>query len=344
MAPPFYVGAVTRLIAQLDAAYAKMRPTKVFSRLVSHVFFQGRPLVSKGQWLNHPLSVMLRLATKGPQFCPVRKPIFIIGTGRSGTTILGKVLSMHRDVGFLNEPKLLWHIVFPYEDIIGSYTRRPAHYRLDERHATSDVHQAAARLYGLYLATTGSRRVLDKYPAMIFRSDFVQAIFENPVFLFLVRHGWDTIHSIASWSHRNRVVKDGETHDWWGRDDRKWRLLVNQIILPNPVFDEIHSDVRSLSRDIDKAAVEWIATMREGLRLLETIPEQVHLIRYEDITAHPRQALKAIVDLCELPPDDKLLAYAQAVLKPTWHRERPDLCPFLEPLFEETLSSLGYAS
>ena len=40
-------------------------------------------------------------------------PVFIIGCGRSGTTILGKTLSRHPKIKYLNERRDLWHEAYP---------------------------------------------------------------------------------------------------------------------------------------------------------------------------------------------------------------------------------------
>ena len=40
-------------------------------------------------------------------------PVFIIGCGRSGTTILGETLSSHPKIKYLNERRTLWHRAYP---------------------------------------------------------------------------------------------------------------------------------------------------------------------------------------------------------------------------------------
>ena len=44
-------------------------------------------------------------------------PVFIIGCGRSGTTILGNTLSNHPKIKYLNERRDLWHKAYPEFDI-----------------------------------------------------------------------------------------------------------------------------------------------------------------------------------------------------------------------------------
>ena len=217
------------MIAQIDPLYIKTRPTKVLTRLMSYALFEGRPVTTKGRWIN-PLvfSLLKRFAANNNRYESVEKPIFILGTGRSGTTILGIVLSMHREIGYLNEPKAMWHLIHPHEDIIGNYSQADAKYRLTAEDATDEMCQRASQMFGAYLTATRSKRLVDKYPELIFRVDFVRALFPDARFIFLVRNGWDTCHSIATWSKRLGAQINSEKHDWWGVDDRKWRLLVEQ--------------------------------------------------------------------------------------------------------------------
>jgi hypothetical protein len=330
------------MIAQLDADYIRIRPFKVLSRLTSHVLFQGRPLTTRARWINPFLFAQFALVKLLPQLKKVEKPIFILGTGRSGTTILGKVLSLHPHVGFLNEPKALWHAVFPEEDLIGSYSRGLAHYRLGAEDVTPSVRRAAHRLYGYCLALTRSRRILDKYPEMIFRVPFVLAIFPDAKLIFLTRNGWDTAHSIAAWSRCEGEQVGEETHDWWGANRRKWHFLVEQVVGTDPTFSEARAKIAELSRQADMATVEWIATMREGLRLMQSGPKLLHQIYYEELTAHPEHTLKKLLTFCELPEDTALLSYAQRVLVPVPPKQPFAMPPTIEALFFETMQALNY--
>ncbi|MGD1917863.1 MAG: sulfotransferase, partial [Pleurocapsa sp.] len=88
------------MVAQIDNLYIKTSLSKTLSRLLSYGLFEGRPLTTKGQWINPLIFKLFAIAKKLPQLKKVRKPIFVIGTGRSGTTILGVVLSMHKQIGF----------------------------------------------------------------------------------------------------------------------------------------------------------------------------------------------------------------------------------------------------
>ncbi len=308
---------------------------------MSYALFEGRPLTTKGRWIN-PLVFGLFSIEKGlPQIKKVSKPIFIIGTGRSGTTILGLVLSMHRHVGFLNEPKALWNSLYPYEDLIGSYSCDDARYYLGADDVTPHIRRGARRIYGAYLMLTGSERVVDKYPEIIFRIPFVRNIFPDAKFLFLSRNGWNTCTSINHWSKRHGEQGAAETHDWWGINNRKWKLLVEQVV---PRHHDLHAkieEIRNLTKHTDMAAVEWIVTMREGMRLLES-KHDVMLVNYESLCERPRTVLSKIASFAGLENDEVFLKYGELTLRPTKASDPIDLHPAICDAFRSTMRELGY--
>lgn len=333
------------MIAQLNKEYIRTRPKKVIPRLISYFFFEGRPATTKGRWINPlVLSFLRRIATSKRKFRPIKKPIFIIGTGRSGTTVLGTVLSMHRDVGYLNEPKALWHTIHPREDIIGSYSDIEGVYRLSSEDVTDEMCQSAKQLFGAYLSTTRAHRIVDKYPELIFRVGFVQTLFPDAKFIFLIRNGWDTCQSIAAWSKRLGIQLKGETHDWWGVDNRKWRLLVEQLVATDDDLKEIITEKRDFDQHLDRAAIEWVVTMREGLRLLDITSDCIYPVKFEELTSKPDEILPPLCDFCDLQLDRTFLDYARQTLHTIPPRNQFDVHHKIEPIFNDTMARLGYNS
>jgi hypothetical protein len=332
------------VIAGLDPLYIKTRPTKVVPRLISYALFEGRPPATRGKWINPLVFANFSLDMRLPQLKEVKKPIFIIGMGRSGSTILGVLMSMHRDVGYLNEPKALWHAVYPYEDIPGSYSREAARYSLDESAATVEVRRRARRLFGAYLRATASTRVVDKYPELVFRVPFVRAIFPDARFIFLVRNGWDTCRSIDRFSEQKGIRRpDGGTHNWWGANGRKWKLMLEQLVPKEEALADILDEVAGLNRHSDMAAVEWIVTMREGLRQMERYPDCMHLLRYEALVGNPQEELLKLLEFCELPNDKTFLTFGGRRLAPPAPKHKSlELFPPLRAPFAETMEALGY--
>ena len=331
------------MIAQLNSRYIRTRPKKALTRLISYALFEGRPITTKGRWINPLVFSILKKASRSKRrFTPIEKPIFILGTGRSGTTVLGITLSMHKDVGYLNEPKALWHLVHPHEDIIGNYSLSHAKYRLTAEDATGAMNERASKMFGAYLSVTGSKRLVDKYPELIFRVDFVRSLFPDAQFIFLVRNGWDTCHSIANWSKRLGVHVNSDKHDWWGVNDRKWKLLVDQLVPTDADLKSIAEDVQNFDRHLDRAAVEWVLTMREGLHLMKNFPDSIYKIHFEQLTSKPEETLAPLCESCELPSDRTFLNYARHTLNMVPPREPFDLHPKIAPIFYDTMSRLRY--
>lgn len=331
------------MLAQIDARYLRMRPWKLWSRLISYGLFEGRPLTTRGRWINPIVFVQFALLKRLPKIMAVREPVFILGTGRSGTTILGIVLSMHRDVGFLNEPKALWHAIHPFEDLIGSYTRNDSNYRLDRLDATNERRCTAHRLFAAYLASTFSKRVVDKYPELIFRVPFVKEIFPDAKFIFLVRNGWDTCHSIEGWSDRLGEQIGDEIHDWWGVDRRKWYYLIDQLVPEYSDLAPYVDEMRAWKNQTDMAALEWILTMREGMRLEMEFPDSVKRVNYEALCLHPRDEINNLADFLNLSSGDvKFLNYAESTLKSALPKPPFAINAIINEAFQVTMSKLGY--
>ncbi|MEM6253691.1 MAG: sulfotransferase [Cyanobacteria bacterium P01_D01_bin.156] len=331
------------MVAQIDKLYIETSYRKVITRLLSYIFFEGRPITTKGQWLNPLILQFFKLQKKLPQLKAVNKPVFIIGVGRSGTTILGNLLSMHHDVGFLNEPKALWHAIYPEEDLVGTYARGPAKYRLTSKDVSEKNIDDAHKLFGAYLAITGTHRVVDKYPELIFRVPFVKSLFPDAKFIFLVRNGWDTCQSIEGWwSKKERVSKKTERHDWWGVDNRKWNLLLEQIISTDQSLMHLITKRQELENPLDMAILEWILAMKEGINLMNTFPHSVYKLHYEDLITSPNTSLQSLLDFCELPPSTRLLNYASQKLCSSPPRNKINISPSIASHFQETMQALGY--
>ena len=265
-----------------------------------------------------------------------------MGTGRSGTTILGIVMSMHSDCAFLNEPKALWYSVFPFEDIIGSYTRGEAFYELDAKHADAGSIKDIKNIFGFYLSTVFSKRVVDKYPELIFRIEFLHEIFPDFKGLFIYRNGWDTCISSANWSDVKGQQKKDETHDWWGVDNRKWNILIDQVVVKDDELKDNIDVLRNLKSPVDKSIVEWIVSMKRGFEMAEKYPKNILPVRYEELVTNPEKVLKIITDFCELPYDKVMMNYGIKTLEEVPSKKPVEIHPLLKPVFDKWMKKLGY--
>ena len=330
------------MIAQLNREYIKAFPKKILSRLYSYFFIEGRPATTKGRWFNPVTFAFLRTASKAKAIAESESPLFITGTGRSGSTILGMVLSAHKDVLFLNEPKALWYLANPADDIIGSYSNNEGRYMMYGKDLVNGCAQEVKGVYSRSLKFTGTSKIVDKYPEMLFRTDYLFEIFSKPRFIFLSRNAADTISSTANWTVKHRI--DAANEDWWGVDGRKWKLLVGQVVPQDEDLSNHVDIIKGLTSESDKAAVEWIVSMNHGLKQILKYPDCVLRIRYEDLCENSDHELQRICDFAGMTADEKMLAYGRQTIKKQNVHQHPKVHPVLEEAIRKVSHRLGYGS
>lgn len=333
------------MIAQLDKYYLKARFSKVIARLIAYLFFEGRPLTTRGRWFNFFVFLNYRIIVR---FFPKNSdvsPVYILGTGRSGSTILGLILSLHKNISFLNEPKAMWHFINKNEDINGNYTNENANYRLMEESFDQQGKKHLNSIYSFFLKVTSSQVVVDKYPELIYRIPYVNALFPGAKYIFLTRDGRSTCNSIDYWSDRLGTINNNDSvHDWWGVDRRKWLLLVEQIIPDHPDLCLYQEEMKNWKDHRLMAAVEWIVTMREGVESMNKHPDRILHVRYEDLCSNQQLVTDEILQFLELPKSVDLSNYAASVLKEGGNYDELSLPHFLIKPFNDMQYLLGYNS
>jgi len=73
--------------------------------------------VSKALALINESKMLIKSALSSLSKKEIARPIFILGCGRSGTTIFGMTLSKHNSITYLNERRDLWFEAYPETDI-----------------------------------------------------------------------------------------------------------------------------------------------------------------------------------------------------------------------------------
>lgn len=329
------------MIAQLDKYYLKIAKNRIFARLISYLFYEGRPLTTKGRWINSLVFLNFQIFSRISAPRKVFKPIFIVGTGRSGSTILGKLFSIHQQVGFLNEPKALWYYLNEKDDIIGSYSKRKVgQYYFSEKEATQKIRKKAHNIYGWYLFFTGNYRIVDKYPEHLFRRDYIQSIFGDAKFILLVRNGKDTSQSIATWSDTKGIQQQGETTDWWGKNNLKWQYLVNQVATKDNYLRTKLIDIININNPVQKGEIEWLVTMKEILKAKES--KNTYFIRYEDLIKEPEKEITALFDFADLSRNEQVITYSNASLNLPATKASLKISPLIQTEFDKTIQQLGY--
>jgi hypothetical protein len=126
-------------------------------------------------------------------------------------------------------------------------------------------------------------------------------------------------------------------------DDRKWRLLVEQVATTHPALQGRREELLGLDRHVDRAALEWALAMSEGLEFEEKYPDAVTRLRYEDLVSAPQKTVRRVFECCHLSEDDPPLSYAQQTIRAALSKGAVELDRRVAPFFHEKMEALGYA-
>lgn len=162
-------------------------PVKVAKTAAYH----GRRLREAGRDLLWPLADRHQLA----------RPVLVVGCSRAGTTLVYKTLSLAPNLASLNrEAHAFWGALHPPEE--NGWNS----HQLTAADAGAKDRDQALRYYHRYL---GARRFVDKTNQNGFRIPYLDALFEEPIFVFVRRSPGDNIASlITGWG------RPDEYGDW----------------------------------------------------------------------------------------------------------------------------------
>lgn len=228
----------------------------------------------------------------------VAKPVFIIGCGRSGTTILGTALSRHRKVTYLDEPRGLWVSAYPETDIwsVDAPARGGKLWMTGE-----DADPAKSRkLARLFRFETMRRRrpvLIEKLPINNFRLQFLHEIFPEARFIHIYRNGLEVARSIQ------RLVDEGH---WFGANSYKWDKLVEYACgrdetkgLPPLCTDAFH-----------KGLLEWRLSTESAVGFLRDIPDQAFTeVNYKHFVDDPAATVARLLAFIGIDADPNVNAF-----------------------------------
>jgi hypothetical protein len=131
---------------------------------------------------------------------PSRQPIFVIGSPRSGTTLLRLVLDAHPRISCGEET----HFLRDMESITGRHWPLLSAYGFEREWWMSRVRDFYAGFQDEVLARSGKARWAEKDPTYTLLLDFVEELFPAAQFVHLVRDGHDVVASFRDrWGYRS---------------------------------------------------------------------------------------------------------------------------------------------
>ena len=213
--------------------------------------------------------------------------VFVIGSPRSGSTLLARMLDAHSEMGAPAEPHLLTplaHLGYfenveraAYDPVItrGAIRELVASLPRGEESYLEALRAYTDSIYRQLLEQTGARRLVDKTPAYALVLDFVARLYPKARYVVLTRH------PMAIWTSFVNSFFDGD-------DEAAHRH--------NPLLERY---------------VPAIA------RFLREQPVPIHHVRYEELVADPATHLERICDFLDLSFEPGMVDYgAQDATRP----------------------------
>lgn len=228
----------------------------------------------------------------------VARPIFIIGCGRSGTTILGTALSKHRGITYLDEPRDLWVSAYPETDIWSADApARGGKLWMTAEDADPAKSRKLARLFRFETMRRGRPVLIEKLPINNFRLHFLHEIFPEARFIHIHRNGLEVARSIQ------RLVDEGH---WFGANSYKWDRLVEYACRR----DETKGLPALCTDAFDKGLLEWRLSTEAAVGFLRGMPGQAFIeVNYAHFVDDPAATVARILAFIGIDDDPEVNAF-----------------------------------
>ncbi len=243
------------------------------------------------------------------------RPIMIVCTGRSGSTVFYRMIARHKDVGWLSSynqaaPSLLWVSLFSnlYRlNIFDKYRHAkffpkpfspykfwerylPGITRHDRPLLPADVPPESIaplrRDIQRILKYQGRKRFLLKVTGWA-RMAYFEQIFPGLRFIYIKR---DPISVVSSWLNAGWLNVSGEygTNEWeWGEVPEKYARIYHELG-GGPVLS---------------AAIKTQLDIDDIRRNIAMFPGRCYEIQYEEFVTDPVGYMRQVIDFCELDWD-----------------------------------------
>ena len=218
---------------------------------------------------------------------PVSRPAFIVGCGRSGTTVLGRLLGKHPQVCYLQEPYHLWIAVDRRADVTNLFHSTDGCFFMHGGHHTPG---AQVRFNRLVHRMCRGAKLVEKTPHNVARIGFLETLTKDALYVHVVRNGVDVAYSIDRIARTNpyRIAGQGHHNQWWGPDDCKWQALAGE----GAARDYFPDEVARVHSHVQRGAYEWLVSLGEADRWRANLDGRLHELTYTQLTEEPARMLR----------------------------------------------------
>ncbi|MGI9349920.1 MAG: sulfotransferase family protein [Rhizobiaceae bacterium] len=281
------------------------------------------------------------------------KPVIIIGAARSGTNILRDTLSVLPgwDTWDCDEINLIWR----------HGNLELAHDKMDESHARPEVAKFIRRQFEDLHKKTGCQVILEKTCANSLRIPFIESVFPDARYIYIVRDGRDVVLSaMKRWTAsvelaylfkklRYVPMSDVPRHGISFIRNRLSQAVSSEKRQScwGPVFPGMR-ELASHAPLVEVCANQWASCVEESDRAIAKLPGEKWIkVTYEELVSNSDTVLSEILkwyykfDTPPSLPQDALMAIHAGSLN-SWKRKREMFTtPSLENM-KEILDRHGY--
>ncbi len=220
---------------------------------------------------------------------------FFIGSGRSGTTLLGRLFDQHPEVLYLFEPYHAWAAIEPRSDVTNFHVRADGLFFMDQSLATPEARTRFVRTMLRSVREAGRGTLIEKTPHNVCRIGFIESLVPDPArtrYVHIVRDGVDIARSIGRLATVGtyRIAGKPNYNQWWGLGGCKWTSLARD----GAAHGYFPAEVGLITNDAQRGAYEWLCSIGEADRWRQTLGSRMLEIRYPDLTSSPREIVPMV--------------------------------------------------
>lgn len=273
--------------------------------------------LNTGRWANYArMRRDCRKISRAPldesALLPVR---FIVGCGRSGTTILSTAISTHPQTKFLFDPAHLWECIDTRADLTALHS--PPENKRVFFDANDFLLEHKAR-FDRIIASAGDQRlhtcVVEKSPINACRIGWIDELSPGARYVHIVRNGLAVARSIEQIAIKPtyRVAFRPHYDQWWGEQKIKWPSLAKQ----GESRGYAPGETSLLTEERQRGAYEWVVSLSEVERSREALGDRLLEITFTQLTSDPKRTLERIADHIGVPNLDGWAKAASAMFRP----------------------------
>jgi hypothetical protein len=236
---------------------------------------------------------------------------FILGCGRSGTTILGKMIAANSKIIYLNEARELWASINRDTDIWGYLNTKKSLVPSGlMKFADNFEKERFANIAG-NISKNASRLIVEKSPENLFRIPWLNSLCPTSKFVYIERNFSDVIKSIVKEGSFNIKYGFRVMNNWYGLRDIK-KKYIKKISQQLELTLDIYQNIKY---EQDWAALEWLCSVTAANKFLGNMEnERVFKCRYEELVNSPEKILIKIFSFLNISVHENELEKARNMI------------------------------